>query len=370
MARDDLERLAAGGNPLRNRFEELARLRLKAEMGQRESATAHRANLEQLGEEIAVTRLVADVTGRLRVARQVSAELGGEKPGRAPVVLELERLPFAEALEELAARQPVVARDREAMRHAYAVERQFALVRSADIEITRQVQAFLDRAESGGKSFDSFRAGFEALKQDGFTASYAEVVFRTNLATAYSAGRFREAMKSPEVAPGKPFVVGLEYRAVLDARTRPNHAAAHGHYAPLDDPIWLSRSPPYGFHCFSGETLVEGSIRKIFRALYAGEMVEITLESGRQLALTPNHQVLTTHGFVEARSLYPGTYCLSYRGEPDRPTIHAPYDIDENHEPTSVEEVFRAAREGRVHVATLQRGLRAHRHRRNGRVRQ
>ena len=41
----------------------------------------------------------------------------------------------------------------------------------------------------------------------------------------------------------------LEYTAVMDDRTRDEHAALDGHIYPIDDPFWQTFYPPNGFNC-------------------------------------------------------------------------------------------------------------------------
>ncbi|MBF0192096.1 MAG: minor capsid protein [Magnetococcales bacterium] len=70
-----------------------------------------------------------------------------------------------------------------------------------------------------------------------------ETIFRTNLQTAYMAGRYQRMMENVE---DRPF---WQYVAVMDGRTRPSHAALHGRVFRHDDPIWKHIHPPNGFRC-------------------------------------------------------------------------------------------------------------------------
>lgn len=70
-----------------------------------------------------------------------------------------------------------------------------------------------------------------------------ETIFRTNMQSAYMAGRYREQLASADARPW------WEYVAVLDSRTRPRHAALSGQIFRFDDAFWQSFYPPNGWNC-------------------------------------------------------------------------------------------------------------------------
>jgi len=70
-----------------------------------------------------------------------------------------------------------------------------------------------------------------------------QTIYRTNLQSAYMAGRHRQALEQIDRAPW------AQYLAVRDNRTRPAHAALHGQVFRLDSPAWAAISPPNGYSC-------------------------------------------------------------------------------------------------------------------------
>lgn len=72
-----------------------------------------------------------------------------------------------------------------------------------------------------------------------------ETIARTNVATAMGAGR-QAAFEDPDLGD---FVAGFAYSAVLDNRTRDNHAAWDG--VVREPEFWsdTNRVPPNGFNC-------------------------------------------------------------------------------------------------------------------------
>lgn len=70
-----------------------------------------------------------------------------------------------------------------------------------------------------------------------------ETIYRTNVQTAYMAGRFAEQLENVDDRPYWMYV------AVLDGRTRPSHRAMNGKVFRYDDPFWSSFYPPNGWHC-------------------------------------------------------------------------------------------------------------------------
>lgn len=70
-----------------------------------------------------------------------------------------------------------------------------------------------------------------------------ETIYRTNMSTLYSAGRWAEQMEN---VAQRPYFM---YVAIRDNHTRQSHLALHGQVFAADDPFWKAFYPPNGWRC-------------------------------------------------------------------------------------------------------------------------
>lgn len=70
-----------------------------------------------------------------------------------------------------------------------------------------------------------------------------ELIFDVNMRVSYATGHWASFERNKRARPY------LRYVAILDDRTRPEHARRHNLCLPVDHPYWNTWAPPCGWHC-------------------------------------------------------------------------------------------------------------------------
>lgn len=202
------------------------------------------ADLAELLERVLVT---ADLAGRATLYEQAKRQ-ASFAVGDLPEGFDFEPLSNEEALRFFRQRVPV---SDAAFRALTATMKPLAF-RIADIEDGALLTALrdkLDEALQGELTLGEFlKQAPQIFEAHGVTSTnphHLETLFRTNTMTALNAGKWDEA-QDPDLQDLFPL---YRYSAILDERTRPEHAAMHGFTAPQDDPTWTQWWPPNGFNC-------------------------------------------------------------------------------------------------------------------------
>lgn len=155
-------------------------------------------------------------------------------------------MPMKGALEFWQAKTAVTKAEFDALSGA-ARSRAFTVTGLArQSQISEVMAAFQTTLNSGGTLAQFKKELGPLLESRGWTGKKAwrvNNIFRTNVQSAYMAGRYQE-MK--EASRTRPY---WRYSAILDGRTRPSHAALHGLVYEHDHPFWDSYYPPNGFGC-------------------------------------------------------------------------------------------------------------------------
>lgn len=139
----------------------------------------------------------------------------------------------------------------------------FTVAKAARLDILDTLRTETDRAISQGITEHEFKQTLTpSLQAQGWwgkqvivdsdggaevvqmgSPSRLSTIYRTNVATAYQAGRYQQQLASVETHPY------WQYIAILDGRTRKSHAAMHGRVFRWDDPIWDKLYPPNDWGC-------------------------------------------------------------------------------------------------------------------------
>ena len=141
---------------------------------------------------------------------------------------------------------------------AAAHDRAFVVAGAAKADLLADLHAAVIQAAEGGAGLQAFRKDFKAIvARHGWTGWTGEgtkegvawrtrVIYQTNMATSYAAGRHAQ-MSDPEVLKLHPYWRYLHSDGVLTPRKQ--HLAWHGLTLRHDHPFWKTHYPPCGWGC-------------------------------------------------------------------------------------------------------------------------
>ena len=182
-------------------------------------------------------------------------------------------MPFAEAVEFFRKKTAMPGPEFETLAAEvgdYAHSLAFTVSRIGSADLLQDLHGEILKAIEEGGTFFEFREGIDEIMARrgwaGMTPYRLDNIFRTNIQTAYSVGRYKQ-MKS--VADRRPY---WEYDAVNDTHTRPSHLAQDGKIYRHDHPFWNTWMVPNGFRC-----------RCVVRSISAEEMQEEGLKEQTQV---------------------------------------------------------------------------------------
>ncbi len=182
-----------------------------------------------------------------------------------------------------------------------------------------------DRATQG-------RAGGRAL------AWRTRTIYHTNILASRAAGRWQQ-LHDPALLAERPYWRYVHSDFV--SNPRPQHKAwgDAGLTLPHDHPFWKTHFPPNGWGCFPADTPVRCDALLGQRFVYTGEMVEFETRLGHRLALTPNHPVMTSKGWVAAGKIEAGHEVLTAPLKVDSPLRGI---VDDPQPPARADDLFEA----------------------------
>lgn len=130
---------------------------------------------------------------------------------------------------------------------AEAKHRAFYVTGLAKQDLVQLVSDGIEEALKNGETLADFKQRIAAaIAAQGWHDHRVENIFRTNMQTAYAAGRYK---KMQAVKASRPY---WQYLAIVDKRVRPSHAVLHELVYPADHEFWASNYPPNGFRCRCG----------------------------------------------------------------------------------------------------------------------
>ena len=157
------------------------------------------------------------------------------------MVLEVRPLPMREAQAFWADKVPMTRAAFDALADG-ARSRAMTVSGLSSADQVADVHAAIFKAVADGETLADFKTRAAGLiEAKGWNSWRVNTIFRTNLQSAYMAGRYAQ-MK--QVAEARPY---WRYVAVQDSRTRPSHMAMHGLVFHHTHPIWETWFPPNGF---------------------------------------------------------------------------------------------------------------------------
>ena len=219
-----------------------------------ESWASQASQDEKVSDVIYQTVLTANMGGQLQVRLVEAPEtVVALAARRRPNFLDL---PFDEAVAAFQGRQVVSPEEFQSMDQE-ARQRSWTATRLASDTLRQEAYDMLQEALRNGTSMQEFARALRdreiSLGVTESDPSYIDTLFRTNVASAFGAGRVAQ-MSSPEVLDARPYV---QYRAIVDPRTTSVCRYLNGLvFDRRTDEGWSRFAPPNHFNCRSTIVLV------------------------------------------------------------------------------------------------------------------
>ena len=139
-----------------------------------------------------------------------------------------------------------------------AHDRAFVVAGAAKADLLKDLHDAVVQRATDGKGLKAFQKDFKAIvAKHGWTGWTGEgtkageawrtkVIYQTNMAQSYAAGRYRQ-MTDPDYVRLRPYWRYIHREGVR--HPRPQHMAWHGLTLSHDHPFWQSHYPPNGWGC-------------------------------------------------------------------------------------------------------------------------
>jgi uncharacterized protein with gpF-like domain len=144
-----------------------------------------------------------------------------------------------------------------------AHDRAFIVAGAAKADLLADLRTAVDAAIAEGKSIGWFRKEFDGIvgrhgwQYRGERDWRTRVIYTTNMASSYAAGRWRQ-LNDPDLKKVRPYWQYVHNDSVL--HPRPLHLSWNGLTLPADDAFWRSHYPPNGWGCRCRVVAVRGPV--------------------------------------------------------------------------------------------------------------
>lgn len=137
-------------------------------------------------------------------------------------------------------------------------DRAFTVAGAQCADLLEDLRGAMDEAHELGTGLDAFRKNFKRIVAErgwtgwtgegskGGVAWRTKVIYQTNMATSYAAGRFQQ-LSDPDLLKVLPYWQYHHNDSVV--HPRPLHVAWDGLTLPPDHPFWETHFPPNGWGC-------------------------------------------------------------------------------------------------------------------------
>jgi len=110
------------------------------------------------------------------------------------------------------------------------------------VELVSKVMDDMQKGFEKFESFDQWRDSIEDKFYEQFAENHLQTIYRTNMSTAYTNGIIEQSESTGVTTK-------YAFQAILDDATRENHAACDGIVLGINDPFWITHTPPLGYNC-------------------------------------------------------------------------------------------------------------------------
>jgi SPP1 gp7 family putative phage head morphogenesis protein len=234
--------------------------------------------------------------------------------------------------------QPLMGRDKRYLGQDWHTELGFAREEFI-LRTKRSLTASMAQGEGMAAAMRRLRDeyGIQTDRRKGFKRNFYQttMIARTEIMRASNLGALAVYEENADI------LSGVELVATKDERTCTICGALDGKRWKFGDPNLVT--PPSDTHpgcILPGQTVdLPGKLVGASKSFYVGRAVEILLRSGRRIAITANHPVLTPGGWKRAEMITEADHLIS-TGDAQRIVLGV--NPDDEYGPTVIEQVFNA----------------------------